>query len=84
MAATFSKIAGYPFIVLVRGYQSYISPFTPATCRYSPTCSQYTVRALQWHGLFRGGWLALKRIAKCTPWGGKGYDPVPPPRKEKN
>ena len=67
----------YPFILLVRFYQTAISPYTPATCRYSPTCSHYTVEALQKHGLFSGGWLALKRIFSCHPWGGSGYDPVP-------
>jgi hypothetical protein len=67
----------YPLIGLVRIYQRFISPLTPATCRYTPTCSQYTVEALQTHGLFKGGWLSIKRIASCNPWGGQGYDPVP-------
>jgi putative membrane protein insertion efficiency factor len=66
-----------PFIFLVRVYQTVISPFTPATCRYQPTCSHYTVEALQKHGLLHGGKLALKRIFSCHPWGGSGYDPVP-------
>lgn len=48
-----------------------------ATCRYAPTCSQYSAEALQKHGLMKGGWLAIKRIFSCHPWGGKGYDPVP-------
>ena len=64
-------------ILLVRFYQTAISPFTPASCRYSPTCSHYTIESLQKHGLFSGGWLALKRIFSCHPWGGSGYDPVP-------
>lgn len=67
----------YPFILLVRFYQKAISPLTPATCRYTPTCSQYTLTALQKHGLFKGGWMGIKRIASCNPWGGSGYDPVP-------
>ncbi|MRI02153.1 membrane protein insertion efficiency factor YidD [Kriegella sp. EG-1] len=71
------KILIAPFVLLVKFYQSVISPFTPATCRYSPTCSQYSLEALQKHGLFKGGWLAIKRIFSCHPWGGKGYDPVP-------
>ena len=71
------KILSYPFILLVRFYQTAISPFTPSTCRYSPTCSQYTVEALKVHGLFSGGWLSLKRIGSCHPWGSSGYDPVP-------
>ena len=66
-----------PLIYLVRVYQRYISPLTPPSCRYSPTCSEYTLVALQRHGFFRGGWLALKRIFSCHPWGGSGYDPVP-------
>lgn len=72
------KILVFPLILLIRGYQNYISPFTPASCRYSPTCSQYTIEALKVHGLFKGGWLAIKRIASCNPWGGSGFDPVPP------
>ncbi|PQJ80919.1 membrane protein insertion efficiency factor YidD [Polaribacter porphyrae] len=74
----------YPFILLVRFYQTAISPYTPATCRYNPTCSHYTIEALQKHGLFSGGWLALKRIFSCHPWGGSGYDPVPEKKKIKN
>ena len=71
------KIVIFPFKVLIRFYQIAISPYTPASCRFSPTCSQYSIEALETHGLFRGGWLALKRISKCHPWGGSGYDPVP-------
>ncbi|MEO0570352.1 MAG: membrane protein insertion efficiency factor YidD [Bacteroidota bacterium] len=74
---TLKKVLIAPFIFLVRAYQLLISPYTPATCRYSPTCSQYTLEALKKHGLFKGGWLAIKRISSCHPWGGKGYDPVP-------
>jgi len=68
----------WPFLTLIKGYQIFISPLTPATCRYHPTCSHYAIEALKVHGLFKGGWLALKRILSCHPWGGKGYDPVPP------
>ena len=74
---SFTKIAAIPFVWLVRFYQAAISPYTPASCRYSPTCSHYSLEALQKHGLFKGGWLALKRIGSCHPWGGSGYDPVP-------
>lgn len=66
-----------PFVLLVRIYQHLISPFLPSACRYSPTCSHYTIEALKIHGLIKGGWLSIKRIASCHPWGGKGYDPVP-------
>lgn len=75
------KILTYPFILLIKGYQNFISPFTPATCRYNPTCSHYSVEALQMHGILKGGWLAAKRIASCNPWGGSGYDPVPQKKK---
>lgn len=71
------KILIYPFIVLIKIYQYFISPLLPATCRYTPTCSNYSLEALQKHGLFKGGKLAIKRIISCNPWGGKGHDPVP-------
>ncbi len=74
---SFKKILIAPFILLVKFYQNFISPMFPATCRYSPTCSQYTLEALRKHGLFKGGWLSFKRIVSCNPWGGSGYDPVP-------
>ena len=66
----------YLFIGIVKFYQNCISPFTPASCRYTPTCSQYALEALQKYGAFKGGWMALKRIISCHPWGGHGYDPV--------
>ncbi len=69
-------------MVLVKLYQNLISPLTPATCRYQPTCSHYTLEALQKHGLFKGGMLSIKRIFSCHPWGGSGYDPVPDVEKE--
>ena len=80
-----TKILAIPFIWLVRFYQAAISPYTPSACRYSPTCSSYTLEALKKHGVFKGGWLAIKRIGSCHPWGGSGYDPVPEkePKKEK-
>ena len=76
------KILIAPFIFLVKVYQVLISPFTPSSCRFQPTCSHYTVEALQKHGLFRGGRLAINRIFSCHPWGNSGYDPVPE-REEK-
>ena len=64
------------------GYRYFISPFTPASCRYQPTCSAYALEAIRRHGAFRGGWLAARRILRCHPirWlgGGSGHDPVPP------
>ncbi len=65
------------FILPIRFYQVCISPMFPAACRYTPTCSQYAIEAIREHGIIRGGWLALKRISRCHPWGGSGYDPVP-------
>lgn len=75
------KILIAPFLALIKVYQWVISPLTPATCRFEPTCSHYALEALKVHGLFRGAWLAIKRIGKCHPWGDSGYDPVP---KKKN
>ena len=65
---------------LIRFYQVAISPWTPPTCRYTPTCSEYALEAVEVHGAGKGGWLAIRRIFSCHPWGGKGYDPVPPAR----
>jgi len=62
---------------LLRGYQLAISPLLGRNCRYLPTCSEYAREALETHGLLRGGWLSLRRLARCHPWGGQGYDPVP-------
>lgn len=68
-------------IALMRGliwcYQTMLSPFMPAACRYAPSCSAYASEAIARHGACAGGWLALKRLARCHPWGGSGYDPVP-------
>ena len=74
------RVLTYPFILLIRFYQRAISPHLGSNCRYTPTCSAYTIEALREHGLFRGSWLALRRILRCNPWGGSGYDPVPPKR----
>lgn len=70
-------IFSYLIIGLVRFYQYAISPLTMASCRYTPTCSAYAVEAVKKHGPAKGGWLALKRIISCNPWGGHGHDPVP-------
>ncbi|MFV0553512.1 MAG: membrane protein insertion efficiency factor YidD [Mangrovibacterium sp.] len=63
----------------IKFYRAAISPLFPPVCRYTPTCSQYAMDALKIHGPFRGSWLAIKRIARCNPWGGHGHDPVKPP-----
>lgn len=62
---------------LIRVYRLAVSPLLPPRCRYWPTCSEYALEALRVHGPLRGGWYALRRIARCHPWGGSGYDPVP-------
>ncbi len=75
-------------IFLVRVYQYAISPLLKAlsggsgSCRFTPTCSHYAIEALQTHGALRGGWLTLRRLLRCHPWGGHGYDPVPPARDQ--
>jgi putative membrane protein insertion efficiency factor len=63
---------------LIRGYQYLVSPYLPASCRYFPTCSSYGIEALQVHGPASGSWLIIKRLARCHPFGGQGFDPVPP------
>lgn len=64
------------FILFIQFYQSAISPILPASCRYTPTCSQYAIEAIKKYGPFVGGFLAIKRILRCNPFGGSGYDPV--------
>lgn len=62
---------------LIRIYQLFVSPLLGANCRYVPSCSEYAADALRQYGAIRGGWLALKRIMRCHPWGGSGHDPLP-------
>jgi putative membrane protein insertion efficiency factor len=64
-------------ILIARGWQLGPSRVLPPSCRYSPSCSQYAIEALEKHGAIKGGWLAAKRLLRCHPWGGHGYDPVP-------
>ena len=71
------KAVSLVLLVLIRGYQLLISPMFPPSCRYFPTCSDYARQAVTRHGPLAGGWLTLKRLARCHPWGGLGYDPVP-------
>ncbi|MEO5893345.1 MAG: membrane protein insertion efficiency factor YidD [Ferruginibacter sp.] len=70
-------ILSLPFIGLIKLYQLIISPWLGNQCRYTPTCSQYGIEALQKYGPIKGLWLTIKRIARCNPWGGHGPDPVP-------
>jgi len=77
MASAFSRAMSWPLIGLVKLYRLAISPWLGMNCRFQPTCSEYAIEALQKHGVFKGSWLAAKRIGRCHPWGGSGYDPVP-------
>lgn len=77
MPNALSRLLAKPLIGLVRFYRFAVSPWLGGNCRFQPTCSTYAVEALQTHGALRGSWLAAKRIARCHPWGGSGYDPVP-------
>lgn len=74
---TILRFLSLPFILLIKIYQLIISPWLGPKCRYTPTCSHYASEALKKYGVFKGLWLAIKRIARCHPWGGSGYDPVP-------
>ncbi len=77
MLKAIGKVLAWPLLALVWLYRMLISPWLGANCRFDPTCSQYAMEALREHGAFRGTWLAAKRIGRCHPWGGHGYDPVP-------
>ena len=77
MATALSRALAQPLILLVRFYRLAISPWLGGNCRFEPTCSAYAIEALQMHGVLRGSWLAIRRISRCHPWGGSGYDPVP-------
>jgi uncharacterized protein len=71
------RLLGQGMILFIKFYKQAISPYLPPTCRYTPTCSQYGIEAIQKHGPLKGGWLTFKRILSCNPWGGHGHDPVP-------
>jgi putative membrane protein insertion efficiency factor len=71
------RILGLPFIALIKLYQWIVSPVLGPKCRFTPTCSQYAIEALKKHGVFKGLWLTVRRLSRCHPWGGHGYDPVP-------
>ncbi len=74
---TINKILAFPFIAIIKVYQWIISPLLGPKCRFTPTCSHYALEAFKKYGPFKGLWLAIKRILRCHPWGGHGYDPVP-------
>lgn len=67
----------YPVLWLIRGYQKFLSPMLPPSCRFHPTCSEYGYEAIKKHGLLKGGRLAVWRVLRCNPWGKGGFDPVP-------
>lgn len=71
------KLLSYILLGPIYLYRACISPLTPASCRFTPTCSRYAIEAIKKHGPFRGFYLSVKRILRCHPWGGSGYDPVP-------
>lgn len=73
MSGLLTKLA----TAMIRFYQRVLSVWTPPSCRYTPTCSEYMVQAIEGHGVVRGGWLGTRRLARCHPWGGSGFDPVP-------
>lgn len=75
------RLPGRAALLLLRGYQRYVSPMRPATCKYYPSCSQYAVVAIQRHGLLRGTGLAAWRLLRCNPWSRGGVDDVPPARE---
>jgi putative membrane protein insertion efficiency factor len=73
----FKNVVQFPFILMIRIYKNLLSPLLPNACRYNPTCSQYAEEAIKKYGIFKGIFLGAKRIARCHPWGGHGYDPLP-------
>jgi putative membrane protein insertion efficiency factor len=76
------RLPALPLVLLIRAYQVALSPLLPASCRFTPSCSQYFLEALREWGLFRGTWLGVRRILRCRPGGGAGFDPVPPRERE--
>ncbi len=72
-----SRFLAEVLLMPVRGYRLLLSPVLPPSCRFDPTCSQYAITAIRTHGPVYGPWLAARRVLRCHPWGGQGYDPVP-------
>lgn len=73
---SFLRLTGMPIILIIRIYQIFISPLTPATCRFYPTCSTYFIQSLEKYGLIKGTYLGIRRILRCHPWNPGGYDPL--------
>ena len=78
------KLLTFILLLPIYFYRTCISPLTPPSCRFTPTCSQYAIEALRKYGPWKGLWLTIKRILRCNPWGGSGYDPVPPKEQKKD
>jgi putative membrane protein insertion efficiency factor len=74
---TLLRILSFPFIAAIKLYQWILSPLIGPKCRFTPTCSNYALQAFKKYGVFKGLWLTVRRISRCHPWGGHGYDPVP-------
>lgn len=77
-----SRVCIFPFILGIRAYQVTLAPLMSGHCRFLPTCSNYALEAYRVHGPLRGTWLTARRLLRCHPWGGHGYDPVPLPQGE--
>ena len=77
MASSISRLLSWPIVGLLKVYRAGISPWLGVNCRFQPSCSQYAIEAIREHGTLKGGALAARRIGRCHPWGGSGYDPVP-------
>ena len=77
-----NKVATFPLLILIRGYQLIISPLLGSNCRFMPTCSEYAIESFRSYGLIKGFFLTIKRIGKCHPWGSHGYDPIPTKKVE--
>ena len=77
MKEAIARVTRQIYVLPIKFYKACISPMLPASCRFTPSCSTYALQAIMKHGIFRGSWLAVKRIMRCHPWGGSGYDPVP-------
>ena len=79
-AAARQDIAVRALVGVLRGYQRFVSPLIPPSCRFTPSCSEYAVQALRTHGVLYGAWLTVRRLLRCAPWHPGGWDPVPPAR----
>jgi uncharacterized protein len=77
MGGLFGKLFGKVLICIITLYRLFISPLLGTNCRFQPSCSAYGIEAIRRHGALKGGWLTVRRISKCHPWGASGYDPVP-------